>query len=91
MHKQVLLKEMQSEPLDLEGHRKGSKTTKLSQAVGEQAKAALETMTPGSHKWTWGETLSHDKVLQMKHVNNKYVCSGYYTTLQPGNFTGKDS
>ena len=91
LHKQVLLKEMQSEPLDLEGHGKGSKTTKLSWAVSEQAKATLETMNPGLHKWAWGETLSCNEVLEMKNVNKKHVYSGYYTTLWPGNFTGDNS
>ena len=81
LHEQVLLKEMQSKSLDLEAHGTGSRTTKLSRAVGEQAKVALETMDPGLHKWTWGETLTSNKVLDMKHVNKKQVCSGYYTTL----------
>ena len=71
LHEQVLLKEMQSKSLDLEAHGTRSRTTKLSRAVDERAKVALETMDSGLHKWTWGETLTHNEVLDMKHVNKK--------------------
>ena len=46
LHEKVLLKEMQSDSIEISGKGSGTKTARLSRAVGEMAKAALERMDP---------------------------------------------
>lgn len=91
LHESVLLKELQSEPVKITGEGSGSKATRLSRAVAERAKAALEHVDPASFKWTWGETLTRAEVLGITDINQQTVHSGYKHSLRSGNFRGEDT
>ena len=93
LHEKVLTKELvsESQPVTIKHSSPLTKKGKMSLQVSLDADDELErlrAMPTGSHKWTWGETLTQDEVRSLRHVSKKCVRSGYETTLKPGNFDG---
>ena len=46
---------------------------------------------PFSDRWTWGETLTKDEVLSLRHVHKQEVRTGYRTNLPQGTLSGEYS
>jgi len=93
LHEKVIVKEMQSQtvPQAVDAISQGTRTRKLSRRVKEIAQEALDRlkdMPTASHKWTWGETLTHDDILSLKHVPNTRIHSGYEVSLKQGQMRG---
>ena len=93
LHEKALLKELQSDPAPI--HDKaglhGTKKGKMSQRVALNAQEQLQRiqlMPPGSYKWTWGETLTTEDVLGLRHISKQRIRSGYDTTLRGGKLSG---
>jgi len=94
LHEKVLTKELISEshPVTVKHSNPGTKKGKMSLQVSLDADEELKRLRAvptGSHKWTWGETLTQDEVRSLRHVSKKRVRSGYDTTLRPGNLDGE--
>ncbi len=93
VHEKALWKEMGSQSVEI-GNLKTTgrgRTGKLSQQIRENAQEALERlkdMPAGSHKWTWGETLTRDDILSLRRVRNQRIHTGYETSLEVGNLPG---
>ena len=94
LHEKVLTKELVSESQSvIVKHRlSGTKKDKMSLQVHEDANKELEclwAMPTASHKWTWGESLTQDKVRSLCHTSKKCVRSRYETSLKPGIHDGE--
>jgi len=94
LHEKVLTKELvsESQPVTVKHSLAGTEKGKMSLQVCEDAHKELErlrAMPTGSHKWTWGETLTQDEVRSLRHVSKKRVRSGYNTTVKPGIHDGE--
>ena len=46
---------------------------------------------PSSERWTWGETLTKDEVLDLQHIHKQEVRTGYGTNLPQGTLSGEFS
>lgn len=89
LHEKVTLKELNSQPHEVKGLARGSRT-KLSHGAAVRAAEDLERFKkmPTSHKWTWGETLTREDVVSLRHISQQRVHTGYDTTLPPGKLPG---
>ena len=89
LHEKVTVKEMRSQPQHVTGLRGGSRT-RLSERVGTLAAEDLKRFQnmPTSHKWTWGEALTAEDVLGLRHISRQREHTGYETTLKPGVLPG---
>ena len=85
LHEKVTLKEMTSHPQHIKGLHSGSRT-KLSEHAATLAANKLECFKnmPTSHKWMWGETLTHEDVLSLWHISWQCKHTGHKTSLKPG-------
>ena len=85
LHKKVTLKEMTSQSQHIKGLCGGS-WTKLSECTTTLAANDLQHFQnmPTSHKWMWGETLTHEDVLNLWHICWQCKHTGYEMTLKPG-------
>jgi len=90
LHEKVILKEMQSQsvPQAIDGIGHGTRAVKLGRRVREEALVRLKDMPAASHKWTWGETLTREDILSLKHVSNAPIHSGYDISLNLGQMRG---
>lgn len=91
LHETVQLKEMDQNSINVDGIGPGSQTQKKSRHVREIAQNNLERlrdMPPPSFKWTWGETLTRDEVLNLRSDPNRCLHSGYELSLREGRMRG---
>ena len=93
LHERVQEKELLSESITVEGTGRGTEVQKISRRVAEIAAGELKQYKamPSSAKWTWGETLTKDEVLSLRHIRNRDVRTGYGTDLPPGRISGENS
>ena len=93
LHERVQEKELLSESITVEGTGRGTEIQKTSRRVAEIAAGELERYQgmPSSAKWTWGETLTKDEVLALKHIRKQDVRTGYGTALPQGILSGEYS
>ena len=90
LHEKVQLKEMHQESINVDANGPGSRTQK-SRHVREIAQKTFERlrdMPPASYKWTWGETLTRDEVLDLRSDPKQRLHSGYEISLKEGGLEG---
>jgi Zn-finger nucleic acid-binding protein len=89
LHERSLEKELLSESIDVIGTGRGTHATRLGRRVAEIAAEELQRYKAmPSQKWTWGETLTKDDVLSLRHIRKEEVRTGYETSLPQGTLSG---
>jgi len=92
LHERSLEKELLSESIDVIGTGRGTDATRLGRRVAEIAADELERYKAmPSQKWTWGESLTKDDVLGLRHIRRQEVRTGYETSLPQGRLSGQFS
>jgi hypothetical protein len=86
LHERAQEKELLSESISVKATGRGTEVQKTSRRVAEIAAADLKRYKamPSSGRWTWGETLTKDDVLALRHIRKQEVRTGYGTGLPQG-------
>ena len=90
-HEKVQLKEMDQGAINVDGIGPGFQMQQKSQHmcnIAQKALNQLKDMPPTSYKWTWGETLTQDDILDLSSGPSHWVHSGYQVSLRDGPIQG---
>jgi len=90
LHERVQQKELVLESITVEGTGRGTEIKKTSRRVAAIAAGDLERYKamPSSDKWTWGQTLTKDEVLNLRHIHRQEH-TGYRISLPQGRLSGQ--